>query len=214
MKKIYCVILFILLTSIALYSQARLAGKTVSVGDSDYHIEVPIKVLANGNIRVGNVTYTEADFFSAELSIENDSTLRIGKHKFPISLIEKEPEIKQSVEGGIEPYASDRDATEPKDETVKLDNGIVLNKTQCTLIKDGHEYPLHGRIKIVDGFEDIRVRVVDSFEDVRIRIVDGFEGDCYRVRLVKDFEDVRVRIVDSFEDIRVKLVDYYEGISK
>ena len=214
MRKIYCLILFFLLSRIALYAQPRIVGNTVLYGDSEYYLDVPIKVLTNGNIQVGNITYKEADFFSAELSIEDDSTLRIGKHKFPISLIGKEQDTKQTVENEIVSYASEEETTEPKDEIEKLDNGIILNKTQCTIIKDGHEYPLHGRIRVVDSFEDIRVRVVDSFEDVRIRIVDGFEGDCYRVRLVNGFEDVRVRIVDSFEDIRVKLVDNYEGISR
>ncbi|MBO7458653.1 MAG: hypothetical protein J6T80_05305 [Paludibacteraceae bacterium] len=91
---------------------------------------------------------------------------------------------------------------------------VVIDKNNCTIIKDGKAYPLYGKIKIVDSFEDVKVKIVDCFEDVDIKIVDSFEDSCGKVKLVNSFEDVKVKIVDCFEDVKVKLVDCFEGVKK
>lgn len=91
---------------------------------------------------------------------------------------------------------------------------VKIDAKNCTITKDGKTYPLYGKVKIVDSFEDIKVKIVDCFEDVDIRIVDAFEDDCGKVKLVNAFEDVKVKIVDSFEDVKVKLVDCFEGVKK
>lgn len=89
-----------------------------------------------------------------------------------------------------------------------------IDAKNCTITKDGKTYPLYGKVKIVDSFEDIKVKIVDCFEDVDIRIVDAFEDDCGKVKLVNSFEDVKVKIVDCFEDVKVKLVDCFEGVKQ
>ena len=91
---------------------------------------------------------------------------------------------------------------------------VKINKERCTVIKDGKEYPLYGKWKIVDNFEDIKIKIVDNFEDVDIKIVDAFEDRCGKVKIVDNFEDVKVKIVDNFEDIKVKIVDNFEGVKK
>lgn len=53
---------------------------------------------------------------------------------------------------------------------------LTIDKENCTITKDGKTYPLYGKVKIVDSFEDIKVKIVDSFEDIKIKIVDSFEG--------------------------------------
>ncbi|MCQ2347781.1 MAG: hypothetical protein MJZ65_01165 [Paludibacteraceae bacterium] len=89
---------------------------------------------------------------------------------------------------------------------------ITIDKTTCTITKDGKSYPLYGKVKIVDSFEDIKVKIVSSFEDADIRIVDSFENTCGKVKIVDAFEDVKVKIVDSFEDVKIKIVDSFEGV--
>lgn len=89
-----------------------------------------------------------------------------------------------------------------------------IDKESCTITKDGKTYKLHGKVKIVDSFEDIKVKIVDSFEDVDIKIVDAFEDSCGKVKIVEHFEDVKVKIVDNFEDIKIKIVEHFEGVKK
>ena len=89
---------------------------------------------------------------------------------------------------------------------------VKIDKDNCTITKDGKTYPLYGKVKIVDSFEDIKVKIVDSFEDADIKIVDSFENSCGKVKIVDSFEDVKVKIVDSFEDIKIKIVESFEGV--
>ncbi len=89
---------------------------------------------------------------------------------------------------------------------------VKIDKNRCTVIKDGKEFPLYGKVKLVENFEDIKVKIVDNFEDVDIKLVDNFEDRCGKVKLVENFEDVKVKIVDNFEDIKVKLVENFEGV--
>ena len=91
---------------------------------------------------------------------------------------------------------------------------VQIDAERCVVIKDGKEFPLYGKVKIVDSFEDIKVKIVDCFEDVDIKIVDCFEDRCGKVKLVDSFEDVKVKIVDSFEDIKVKIVQNFEGVKR
>ena len=91
---------------------------------------------------------------------------------------------------------------------------VIIDKDNCTITKDGKTYPLYGKVKIVDSFEDIRVKIVDSFEDADIKIVDSFEDNCCKIKIVENFEDVKVKIVDSFEDIKVKIVEHFEGVKE
>ena len=91
---------------------------------------------------------------------------------------------------------------------------VKIDKKRCVVTKDGKEFPLYGKVKIVDSFEDIKVKIVDSFEDADIKIVDAFEDSCGKVKIVDSFEDVKVKIVDSFEDIKIKIVNSFEGIKQ
>lgn len=93
-----------------------------------------------------------------------------------------------------------------------LTSNVKIDKDNCTITKDGKTYPLYGKVKIVDSFEDIKVKIVDSFEDADIKIVDSFENKCGKVKIVDSFEDVKVKIVDSFEDIKIKIVESFEGV--
>ena len=94
------------------------------------------------------------------------------------------------------------------------DNKVHIDKQNCTISKDDKTFPIHGKVKIVDNFEDLRVKLVDNFEHIRVKIVDNFADDCGKVKIVTNFEDVRIKIVDNFEDVRVKVVENFPGISR
>lgn len=95
----------------------------------------------------------------------------------------------------------------------KTSGGWIINKSDCTIRKDGKTFRLYGKVKIVDNSEDLKVKIVDNFEDVKIHIVDNFENSCGKVKIVNNFEDVKIKIVDNFEDIKVKIVTNFEGVN-
>ncbi|MDT3696329.1 MAG: hypothetical protein ROY99_08030 [Ignavibacterium sp.] len=72
-------------------------------------------------------------------------------------------------------------------------------------------YPLHGKIKFVESFPDIKVQIVDSFPDLKVKIVNSFPDDCGEWQIVESFPDVKIKIVDSFPDIKIKFVESFPG---
>lgn len=72
--------------------------------------------------------------------------------------------------------------------------------------------PLHGKVKVVDNFEDIKVKVVEHFEDLKVKPVQHFANSCGQWQFVDNFEDFKVKFVDHFEDISIKYVDFFEGM--
>ncbi|WP_216663598.1 MULTISPECIES: hypothetical protein [unclassified Lentimicrobium] len=72
-------------------------------------------------------------------------------------------------------------------------------------------FPLHGKIKFVDNFPDIKIKIVDNFPDLKVKMVENFPDDCGEWRVVENFPDVKVQIVDNFPDIKVKFVDHFPG---
>jgi len=89
---------------------------------------------------------------------------------------------------------------------------VVIDKNTCTITKDGKTFPLHGKVKIVDSFPDLKVKIVDAFPNLEVKIVDSFPDECGKVKIVKDFPDVKVQIVDAFPDITIKIVDAFPGV--
>ncbi len=72
-------------------------------------------------------------------------------------------------------------------------------------------FTLHGKIKFVDSFPDIKVQIVESFPDIKIKIVSSFPDDCGEWQIVESFPDLKVKIVDSFPDIKIKFVESFPG---
>ena len=71
---------------------------------------------------------------------------------------------------------------------------------------------LHGRVKVVESFPDLKVRVVDSFPDLKVKVVDSFPDECGEWRFVDSFPDFTIAYVDSFPDLQVKHVDSFPGL--
>ncbi|AMH07284.2 hypothetical protein HPS43_27565 [Achromobacter xylosoxidans] len=71
--------------------------------------------------------------------------------------------------------------------------------------------PLHGKVKIVNAFPDIKVKVVDAFADIRVKKVSAFADGCGEWKIVDAFPDFKIQFVDAFPDVTVKWVDAFPG---
>ncbi len=87
----------------------------------------------------------------------------------------------------------------------------ALLADDCVFVKDGKEFPLHGKVQIVESFPDLKVQIVDAFADLEVKLVESFPDDCGEVQLVESFPDVKVQIVDAFPDLKVKIVSAFPG---
>lgn len=74
------------------------------------------------------------------------------------------------------------------------------------------EISLHGKIKFVESFPDIKIQVVESFPDLKVKLVTSFPDDCGEWQIVESFPDIKVQIVESFPDIKVKFVESFPGL--
>jgi hypothetical protein len=74
-----------------------------------------------------------------------------------------------------------------------------------------NDFPLYGKVKIVESFPDIKVQIVDSFPDLKVKLVNSFPEDCGEWQIVESFPDVKIKIVDSFPDIKIKFVESFPG---
>jgi hypothetical protein len=83
-----------------------------------------------------------------------------------------------------------------------------LNKEKCTY----NGIPLHGKVKIVESFPDIKVQVVESFPDINVKIVSIFPDDCGEWQMVESFPDFKIQFVTSFPDIKIRFVESFPGI--
>jgi hypothetical protein len=71
---------------------------------------------------------------------------------------------------------------------------------------------LHGKIKFVESFPDIKVQIVESFPDLKVKLVDAFPGDCGEWQVVESFPDFKVQVVESFPDIKIQFVESFPGM--
>jgi hypothetical protein len=72
--------------------------------------------------------------------------------------------------------------------------------------------PLHGRVKVVAAFPDLRVKVVNSFPDIRVKLVENFADECGEWRMVDAFPDFTIQYVENFPDVKVQFVRSFPGI--
>lgn len=89
-----------------------------------------------------------------------------------------------------------------------------LDKENCTITINNKTFPLHGKVKIVESFADLKVKIVNSFANLEVKLVEAFPDDCGEIKLVEAFPDVTIQIVEAFPDITVKIVDAFPGIEE
>lgn len=94
---------------------------------------------------------------------------------------------------------------------------ILLSATllaeDCVFVKDGKEFPLHGKVQIVEVFPDLKIQIVDAHADLEVKLVEAFPDDCGEVQLVQEFPDVKIQIVEAFPDLEVKIVNAFPGLT-
>ena len=71
---------------------------------------------------------------------------------------------------------------------------------------------LHGKVKVVESFADIRIKAVSSFPDLKVKRVNSFADDCGEWQFVDSFPDFTVQYVDSFPDLEIAWVESFPGL--
>lgn len=72
---------------------------------------------------------------------------------------------------------------------------------------------LHGKVKFVTSFPDIKIQYVNSFPDIKVKFVNSFPDDCGEWKEVSSFPDFTVQVVNSFPDLKVKKVTSFPGMN-
>jgi hypothetical protein len=83
-----------------------------------------------------------------------------------------------------------------------------IDKANCTY----KGIPLHGKVKIVTAFADIKVKASSAFEDLSVKKVTAFADDCGEWQIVDSFPDFTVQFVDAFPDVTIKWVGSFPGM--
>ncbi len=73
-------------------------------------------------------------------------------------------------------------------------------------------FKLHGKIKFVDNFPDIKIKIVENFPDLKVKLVQDFPYECGEWQIVENFPDIKVQVVENFPDIKVKFVENFPGL--
>ena len=71
---------------------------------------------------------------------------------------------------------------------------------------------LHGKVKFVTSFPDIKIKYVTSFPDIKVKFVSSFPDDCGEWQEVESFPDFKVQVVESFPDLKVQKVSSFPGM--
>ena len=75
-----------------------------------------------------------------------------------------------------------------------------------------NEIPLHGKVKFVESFPDLKVKFVTSFPDLKVKFVSSFPDGCGEWQVVESFPDFTIQVVESFPDIEIKVVESFPGL--
>jgi hypothetical protein len=74
----------------------------------------------------------------------------------------------------------------------------------------GHK--LHGKVKVVTAFPDLKVQVVTAFPDLKVQKVDAFPDKCGQWKVVDAFPDLKIQFVDAFPDLKIQYVSAFPGV--
>lgn len=96
-------------------------------------------------------------------------------------------------------------------DTFRASSGLIIDRKNCTITKDGKTYKLYGKYQIVNSFPDLKVQYVNSYPDLKIQKVSSFPDQCGKFQKVNSFPDIKIQIVNSFPDLQVKEVSSFPG---
>lgn len=86
---------------------------------------------------------------------------------------------------------------------------MLTNTDDCTF----KGIALHGKVKVVSSFPDIKIKVVTSFPDIKVKWVQSFPDDCGEWQMVESFPDFTIQFVESFPDLEVEFVESFPGMN-
>jgi hypothetical protein len=92
---------------------------------------------------------------------------------------------------------------------------IVIGKAEARTVSADcslGEIALHGKVKVVTSFPDLKVKIVDSFPDLKVQVVTSFPDACGQWQFVESFPDFKVQFVNSFPDLEIKYVTSFPGL--
>ncbi len=101
------------------------------------------------------------------------------------------------------------DITAP--DTFRASSGLIIDKKNCTITKNGKVYKLYGKYKIVDSSPDLKVQIVDTWQDIKVQKDADFPTKCGKFKEVDAFPNIKIQIVNSFPDLKVKEVTSFPG---
>lgn len=87
-------------------------------------------------------------------------------------------------------------------------NHVNSDISDCTF----NGFSLHGKVKIVESFPDMKIQVVSDFPDLNVKFVSNFPDDCGEWQIVESFPDFTIQFVESFPDVKIKIVDSFPGL--
>ena len=90
-------------------------------------------------------------------------------------------------------------------------SGLIIDRKNCTITKDGKTYNLYGRYKIVNSDPDLKVQYQNSYPDMKIQKVSYIPDECGKFKKVNSFPDIRIQIVKYNPDLTVKEVSSFPG---
>ncbi len=90
-------------------------------------------------------------------------------------------------------------------------SGLIIDRKNCTITKDGKTYNLYGRYQIVNSNPDLKVQYQNSYPDMKIKKVSSFPDECGKFQKVTSFPDIRIQIVKYNPDLTVKEVSSMPG---
>lgn len=96
--------------------------------------------------------------------------------------------------------------------TFSFAKDVKIDRSNCTITKDGQTYPLYGEVKVVDsGYADLIVKVVRGGScDLEVKVIkSGSTSSCGEWKLVSSGScDFTVRFVESGSaDLEIKIID-------
>lgn len=99
--------------------------------------------------------------------------------------------------------------------TFSFADDVKIDRSNCTITKDGKTYPLYGKVVFVDEYPDITIKFVDAYADIEVKITDSSYQSCCEWKVVdktEGYPDLRVKVVKDYPDITVKTVSDYPHI--
>ncbi|MCR5453992.1 MAG: hypothetical protein K6F33_03280 [Bacteroidales bacterium] len=194
--------------TISFESDYSVAPEPISIEKYSYIVQPSLPLLQNiDELKFVNWLWNGEDFYMI-YDLDEDVTLTAHYG----SQAELERYILKQKQQEVSPTGqpiNNSDITAP--ETFRASSGLIIDRKNCTITKNGKTYKLYGKYQIVNSFPDLKVQYVNSFPDLKIQKVSSFPDKCGEFQKVNSFPDIKIQIVKYSPDIQVKEVSSWPG---